>query len=200
MTKTNAIVPVCREEVTVLDFNVLVAVNEEGRGFFSPRHVCQALNIDWKTQYRKIQADPVFSSVVAEMPTELQRADTGNKTTRFTMMIPIEFLSGWLFTIKKVAPETQDKLNRFRLEGFLALEAWFRQGVRNNAVVKEVVQVPLSYKEALYELIKKEEENERLAAENGRKDNELEIAKANSVAKHGSRNEVPQWKALSKEA
>lgn len=45
-------------------------------------------------------------------------------------MLPIEFLSGWLFTIKKVAPEVQAKLNLYRAEGFRALDAWFRQGLR----------------------------------------------------------------------
>ena len=179
---TNAIVPVRHEEVTVLDSTVLVAVNEEGRGFFSPRHVCDALGITWSPQRVKIMADPVLSTTVLEINTELQRADTGNTTTRTTLMLPIEFLSGWLFTIKKVAPAIQDKLNRFRLEGCLALDAWFRQGLRNNPVVKEAVQVPLSYKEALYELIRKEEENERLLAENAKKDAELAVAQPKALA------------------
>ena len=168
---TNAIVPVRHEEVTVIDSTVLVALNEEGRGFFSPRHVCDALGIDWNGQRVKIMADPVLSTTVEVISTV---AADGKQ--RAITMLPIEFLSGWLFTIKKVAPAIQDKLNRFRLEGCLALDAWFRQGLRNNPVVQEVVQVPMSYKEALYELIKKEEENERLLAENAKKDAALAVA------------------------
>lgn len=47
-------------------------------------------------------------------------------------MLPIEFANGWLFTIKKVRPELQAKLNLFRAEAFLALDAWFRQGLRKD--------------------------------------------------------------------
>lgn len=59
---------------------------------------------------------------------ELRRADTGSLTTRKVLMLPKEMVPGWLFTIKKVAPEVQAKLNRFRLECFVALDTWFNKG------------------------------------------------------------------------
>lgn len=74
----------------------------------------------------KIQGDPVLSSTVSEI--EIVARDGKN---RKVTMLPIEFLSGWLFTIKKVAPELQAKLNPYRAEGFRALDAWFRQGLRD---------------------------------------------------------------------
>lgn len=67
----------------------------------------------------KIKADPVLSQGVVEIT--MPSAGGAQKTT----MLPIEFLSGWLFTIKKVAPEVQAKLNLYRAEGFRALDAWF---------------------------------------------------------------------------
>jgi hypothetical protein len=57
-------------------------------------------------------------------------------------MLPIELLSGWLFTIKKVRPELQAKLNLYRAEAYYALDAWFRQGLRSNPTVQEVLSLP----------------------------------------------------------
>jgi hypothetical protein len=45
----------------------------------------------------KIKADPVLASSVTEMVTEVNRADTGRKTSRTAVMLPIEFANGWLF-------------------------------------------------------------------------------------------------------
>jgi len=70
------------------------------------------LGIDWNGQRVKIMTDPVLSQGVEEISTP--SAGGNQKTT----MLPIEFLSGRLFTIKKVAPEVQAKLNLYRAEGF----------------------------------------------------------------------------------
>ncbi|KAF5053510.1 Phage antirepressor protein KilAC domain protein [anaerobic digester metagenome] len=82
------------------------------------------------------------------------------------LMLPIEFLSGWLFTIKKVRPELQAKLNLFRAEGFLALDAWFRQGLRSNPVVQEQFEIPQSLSEALEFAAQQVRENMTLKKQN----------------------------------
>jgi len=104
---------------------VLAAVTEDGKAYFSPRHVCDALGILWHGQYEKIKADPVLSTCVQEICTQLP----GSGQRRKYIMLPIEYAYGWLFTIKKVRPELQAKLNLFRTEGYAALDAWFRQGL-----------------------------------------------------------------------
>ena len=112
------------EITTVLSSTVteIVTVAADGKAFFSPRHLCDALGIAWQGQHEKIKNDEVLSSVVKLIVTTA--ADGKNyKTT----MLPIEFLSGWLFTIKKVRPEVQQKLNMFRAEAFHVLDLWFRQ-------------------------------------------------------------------------
>jgi hypothetical protein len=60
-------------------------------------------------KYTMLPSLLVLSSSVAEMATTAR--DGKNYTTT---MLPIEFLSGWLFTIKKVRPELQAKLNLYR--------------------------------------------------------------------------------------
>lgn len=119
------------EEVNVCGSNVLATVTQDNRCYFSPRHVCDALGITWQVQHRKIMEDQVLSTIVEEIQTV--RPD-GSAIK--ALMLPIEFLSGWLFTIKKVAPEVQAKLNlyraeSFRAEGFRALDAWFRRATAN---------------------------------------------------------------------
>jgi hypothetical protein len=52
----------------------------------------------------KIKADPVLASSIAEMATEVNRADTGRKNSRTAVMLPIKFANGWLFTKIKDDP------------------------------------------------------------------------------------------------
>ncbi|NCB97215.1 MAG: hypothetical protein EOM36_02495 [Bacteroidia bacterium] len=49
--------------------NILATVTQDNRCYFSPRHVCDALGIDWKTQHRKIMADQVLTATMVEMTT-----------------------------------------------------------------------------------------------------------------------------------
>lgn len=146
------------EDVSVCGHPITCAIMEDGEGFFSPRHVCDALGIGWTAQFEKIKEDQVLGSVVREIPTTA--AD--GKSYKM-MMLPASFLSGWLFTIKKVKPEIQGKLNQFRAEGFMALDAWFRQGLRNDSDVLAKFNIPKTMAEAL-----------RLAADLSDKNDELE--------------------------
>jgi phage antirepressor YoqD-like protein len=161
MSNTTAVIR--HEEVNVCGSNVLATVTQDNKCYFSPRHVCQALGIDWKTQYIKIMADQVLATTVVEIPT--MRPD-GSQIKAF--MLPIEFLSGWLFTIKKVAPSIQAKLNLFRAEGFRALDAWFRQGLRSDQAVtgSPKYAVPQTMIEAMELALAQLRENEKLKEEN----------------------------------
>jgi hypothetical protein len=136
MTK-ETLIPVRHEEVAVCGEYILAAVTEDGKAYFSPRHVCDALGIDWPTQFRKIMADEVLKSTVGEMTTV---AADGKK--RVQTMLPIEFANGWLFTIKKVRPELQNKLNLFRAEAYHALDLWFRKGLRYEEDSLEALGLP----------------------------------------------------------
>lgn len=146
------------EIITIADTQVPAAVGQDGKTYFSPKAICEGLGIDWPGQYVKIKADVVLASTVAEITTV---AADGKQ--RPMVMLPKEMAPGWLFTIKKVAPEAQSKLNRFRLECFVALDTWFNKGLRNDQPVMQQCCVPQTFKEALLELIAKEEENERAA-------------------------------------
>ncbi|GEM_PF-3100191 len=149
--------PVRHEEVEVCGAMVLAVIAEDGKAYFSPRHVCGALGITWQGQLTKIKADEVLSSVVTEIVTTA--ADGKNyKTT----MLPIELLPGWLFTIKKVRPEVQAKLNQFRAEAFLALDAWFRKGLRGTLNVQGITERK-DFKPAAFGFLNKSGPNKELS-------------------------------------
>ena len=102
-------------------------MSTNGKGYFSPRHICESLGISWPRQSTKIKEDSVLSSGVALMATT---ATDGKNYD--TLMLPIEMAPGWLFTIRRVKPEVQWKLDQFRLECFVALDAWFNKGMRRD--------------------------------------------------------------------
>lgn len=101
-------------------------MGQDGKVYFSPKAICEGLGIDWPSQRTKIMADAVLSSTVVEITMVAQ-----DGKQRLMTMLPKEMAPGWLFTIKKVAPEVQAKLNRFRLECFVA----YAQANRENSPV-----------------------------------------------------------------
>ncbi len=134
-TSTTTLSPVRHEEVTVCGATVLAAVTEDGKCYFSPRHFCDALGIDWNGQRVKIQSDEVLNTSVETISTQLP----GETQRRTYTMLPIEMLSGWLFTIRRASADTQKRLNLFRAEAFHVLDLWFRQGLRNN---QDLIKLP----------------------------------------------------------
>lgn len=144
------------ETITVAGVELPVAMHE-GQAYFSPRHVCDGLGIAWPPQFTKIKADPVLSACVTNIVTPSQGGP------QQTTMLRKDMAPLWLATIKKVAPELQARLNLFRLECAVALDAWFNKGLRNDARVADQYGIPKS-RAALYRaLAEAEEEKERQA-------------------------------------
>lgn len=135
------------DTVAILGHTIPVARDETGEGYFSPRAVCEAVGISWQVQQRKIQEDGALRSTITMMVT-VARDDK----RRSVLMLPVAMASGWLFTIRRVRPELQAKLDRFRLEACLALDLWFRQGGKARAlagVEAGTYEIPQSFAQAL---------------------------------------------------
>lgn len=135
------------DTVAILGHTIPVARDETGEGYFSPRAVCEAVGISWQVQQRKIQEDGALRSTITMVVT-VARDDK----RRSVLMLPVAMASGWLFTIRRVRPELQAKLDRFRLEACLALDLWFRQGGKARAlagVEAGTYEIPQSFAQAL---------------------------------------------------
>ncbi len=132
------------DTITLVGNEIAVAMGENGEGYFSPRCFCQAFGINWADQYIKIKDDAVLSSTVVQSGVLAQ-----DGKYRKMLLLPISMASAWLFTIRKVRPALQSQLNQYRLEACLALDVWFRQGMRNNVQPGKDFEVPATLADAL---------------------------------------------------
>ncbi len=81
------------------------------------RPVATFLGLNISGQQQRIQRDPVLSKRVRRL-----RIDSGGGPQN-QMCLPLDLLPGWLFGVSqaRVAPDLQDKLNRYREECFKVL-------------------------------------------------------------------------------
>ena len=80
--------------------------------------ICEALGVNFATQYNKLKEDDFLNSTVA------LRATVGSDgRDREMVCLPYEFIFGWLFTInpKNVKEEARDAVARYRIECYRAL-------------------------------------------------------------------------------
>lgn len=128
---SQTIIPVKHDEVSFCGTEILAAISDDGQCYFSPRHVCQDIGLDWASQFTKIKNDPFLASLIRNITTQLP----GTSQRRTYTMLPIAALAGWLFTIKRARPEVQDKVNLYRLEAFHVLHNWFQKGLKDDPAV-----------------------------------------------------------------
>ena len=83
----------------------LVIISENANKFVPIKPICDALGIDYPTQYQKLKEDEDLAPTMGLRP--MIAAD--NKQ-REMVCLPLEYIFGWLFTIspKNVAPEAKD--------------------------------------------------------------------------------------------
>ena len=104
----------------VNDVDILIIEGDEKRVAIKP--ICQALGIDHDVQRKRLNDDPILSSV-----TVLSTA-TGADGKQYKMVtIPFEYVFGWLFLIdsRKVNPEVRESVLRYQKECYHALYAYF---------------------------------------------------------------------------
>lgn len=112
--------------------------------------ICEALNLDYKTQYDKVKEDEILSQLWGLAPT------TGKDSKTYKMVcLPLEFVFGWLFSI---SDQANDTFKKYKLECYHVLYNHFVG--RAMFEMKKQVEVT-RLKNDLYELkaSHKEEEN-----------------------------------------
>ena len=106
---------------TVNNVEILALAENESR-LVPIKPICEALGIDYPTQFSKIKNDEDFSSVIGLSPT------TGADGKQYEMTcLPAEFIFGWLMTInpKNVKPEAKESVSKYRMECFRVLADHF---------------------------------------------------------------------------
>lgn len=110
--------------LVAVQFNqqTLTATLVNGIPHVALKPICNQLDLDWAAQFSKIKRHPVLNSTVVMMT---MVAEDGR--TREMLMLPLEYLNGWLFGIdsNRVKPEAKEAVQMYQRECFNVLAAHF---------------------------------------------------------------------------
>lgn len=126
MEKTNFITTV--NNVSIISFN-------DEKRLIPIKQICEAIGINYPTQYQKIKDDELLSSVVRLSPT------TGSDGKQYEMVcLPLEFIFGWIFSInpKNVKEEAKESISKYRIECYRALFNHFFVQTKKQLEVNEI--------------------------------------------------------------
>lgn len=101
----------------------IVSTSDEQR-LIPIKPICEALGIDYATQFSKLKEDDFLSSTIGLSPTV-----GADGKEREMVCIPLEFVFGWLFTInpKNVKEEAQESVRQYRIQCYRALFEHFTE-------------------------------------------------------------------------
>jgi len=110
------------------------------------RPICEALGIDYKSQFQKLKDDDFLSSTVV-----LSTTVGGDGKDREMTCLPLEFVFGWLFTInpKNVNPDARESVAKYRIECYRALYRHFAAQAEFLAVKQEMISEKLEKYESV---------------------------------------------------
>ncbi len=103
----------------------LLLLEHDGHPFVPMKPVVEGMGLDWKTQYRKLQAGR-FKSVMVMMTT------TGSDGKTYEMScLPLRKLAGWLMSVhaSKVRIDLRENVLAYQNECDDALWAYWNEGV-----------------------------------------------------------------------
>jgi hypothetical protein len=124
------------EQKTVLFYDdeitaVLVAEDERQEVYVPIRPICDFLGIDWSSQRRRINRDPVLSEVT--MSVVITATDIAPKSRRpqksSMLCLPLDFLNGWLFGVsaQRVKSELRERVIIYQRECYKILSDAFQE-------------------------------------------------------------------------
>jgi len=79
----------------------LATVTKNEAIYIAIKPICEALKLDYKTQFDKIKEDVILSQQWGEYPTV-----AADKKERQMLCLPLEYIFGWIFSIGGNANET----------------------------------------------------------------------------------------------
>lgn len=124
METTKQAVVTSEIQVTKVNNVSITAIDNQGKKLIPIRPICDALGINYASQYTKIKDDEDLSSTVV-----LSTTVGADEKDRDMVSLPLEFVFGWLFTInpKNVKPEAQEAVRAYRMQCYKALFEYFTE-------------------------------------------------------------------------
>ena len=105
--------------------NPIMTVTDSHTGiiYIPCKPICEAIGVDWGSQYAKIKQDEVLNSTIVQITIV---ANDGKQ--REMTCIPLDYINGWLFKLNpsKVAPEVKDIVIKYQRECYKVLAAHFQ--------------------------------------------------------------------------
>lgn len=99
------------EDVSFQGYTIRCAVTRDGEKYFSPRHFCRDIGIGWPAQFEKIKEDAKLGKRY-----ELIKFPAENGKMCKMVCLPIEYLPGWMFTVKKVGCVKKIIVGEFKIK------------------------------------------------------------------------------------
>lgn len=103
----------------------LVTTQHNGEPHVAMRPIVEAVGLNWKAQYDRIQRDDVLRASVVMMTTV---AEDGKQ--RELVCLPLKLLNGWLFGIDtgRLKPELRETIGTYKRECYDALYRYWHEG------------------------------------------------------------------------
>ena len=136
MDKNKSLTPIKQKQVVFYDDEitaVLVASADSGQTVYVPvRPICDYLGIDWSSQLRRINRDPVLGEAGMSVVITATDIDPTSRRPNTSEMfcLPLKYIPGWLFGISasRVRAELREKIIRYQRECFDVLSEAFQEG------------------------------------------------------------------------
>ena len=151
-----------KNEITKVPFygNEIVVIEKNGKQFVAMKPIIEALGLDWKSQHKLIQRDPVLSTMVV---TETVASKDGFK--REMTCLALDCLNGWLFKVpaSRYKGKKQEAIIRYQKECYQALHEYFHKGAAidprlNAEQIVAVMNRALAKLDQKDEIIRRQEE------------------------------------------
>lgn len=143
-----------------------IVVVENGHKLVPIKPICEALGVDYPTQFTRLKEDPILSSTIGLNP--MVGADG---KVREMASIPFRYVFGWLFRIdsRNVKEEAREAVLRYQMECYNALYNHFTRYAEFVEYQKEQIEEQLviveainhNFREAKNQLVEAKEELNR---------------------------------------
>ncbi len=143
-----------------------IVVVDNGDKKVPVKPICDALGVDYPTQFTRLKSDPILGSVIGLNPT------TGADGKQYEMVtIPFRYVFGWLFRIdsRNVKEEARETVLKYQLQCYDALYNHFTRFAEYVEYQKGLIEeqlviveaINLNFREAKNKLIEAKEELNR---------------------------------------
>lgn len=102
----------------------IFALEQNGKRWVAMKPIVEAIGLDWVSQHKRLQRDPVLSSTMVIMT--IVAADGKQREMLF---LELDYLNGWLFGIdaNRVKPELRERVIDYQRECYKVLADHFSQ-------------------------------------------------------------------------